>query len=112
MTKIEQATALEVSCLKQDPAPAWDPLPLLWAACNCVRIERAARPLVDEDYKDSIAGASAMLNDLLTSWVWQARTSAERREYRRLIVEAVKRGLLSGYDCPRATMAAWAAIEE
>lgn len=109
MTKIEQATVLELSCLRADAQAAWDPLPLLRAAMESVRVQRAARPLADEDYKDSIAGSSAALADLLAGWVWQARTSAERREYRRLLAEAGRRGLLSGYDCPRSTMEAWAA---
>jgi hypothetical protein len=32
--------------------------------------------------------------------------------YIRLLNEASKRGLLNGYDCPRATSAAWAALNE
>ena len=47
------------------------------------------------DYKDHIAAKSEQLSELLIG------------ESKKLIKEANKRGLLNGYDCPRATSEAW-----
>jgi hypothetical protein len=107
--KTKSRTELEVRCLKEIRATeAWDPLPMLRAVCREISLPAG----FDGDYKDAIADKSARLSDRLREGEALSRTSAERRMYIRLLNEASKRGLLNGYDCPRATSAAWAALNE
>lgn len=108
-TKTKSRTDLEVRCLEEIRATeAWDPLPMLRAVCREISLPSN----FDGDYKDAIADKSARLSDRLREGEALSRTSAERRMYIRLLNEASKRGLLNGYDCPRATSAAWAALNE
>lgn len=103
---IEAQTTLEISCLREG-AQTWDPLPLLRGVMGLVETQVGA-----DDYKSSAAALSGALFDVLLQWVEGAQTSAARREYKRLLAEAGRRGLLSGQDCPRSTLAAWAATKE
>lgn len=108
-TKTLSRVALEASCLKALQATeAWDPLPLLRGIVREVTLADE----FDGDYKDAIASLSARLADRIWEYEVRSRTSAERRAYARVKEEASRRGLLNGYDCPRATSAAWKAIEE
>lgn len=106
-TKTISRTELEVSCLKE-ATEAWDPLPMLRAIAR----ETALPSSFDGDYKDAIADKSARLSLRLREYEALAGSSAERRMYIRLLNEASRLGLLDGYDCPRATTAAWAAITD
>jgi len=106
--KTKARTDLEARCLKEIRATeAWDPLPMLRAMCREISLPAG----FNGDYKDAIADKSARLSDRLRECEALSGTSAERRMYVRLLNEASKRGLLNGYDCPRATSAAWAALE-
>jgi hypothetical protein len=107
--KTKSRTDLEVRCLKEIHATeVWDPLPMLRAMCRQISLPSK----FDGDYKDAIADLSARLSDRLRECEALSSTSAERRMYVRLLNEASRRGLLNGYDCPRATSAAWAALNE
>ena len=106
--KTKARTDLEARCLKEIHATeAWDPLPMLRAMCREISLPAG----FDGGYKDAIADKSARLSYRLRECEALSGTSAERRMYVRLLNEASKRGLLNGYDCPRATSAAWAALE-
>ena len=107
-TKTLSRVALEASCLKALQATeAWDPLPLLRGIMKEVGLD----PAFDGDYKDAITSLSARLADKIWEYEVRSSTSAERRAYARVKEEASRRGLLNGYDCPRATSAAWATLE-
>ena len=106
-TKTLSRIALEASCLKALQATeAWDPLPLLRGIAREVTLADG----FDGDYKDAIASLSAQLADKIRDYEVLSRTSAERRMYVRVREEASRRGLFNGYDCPRATSAAWAEL--
>lgn len=106
-TKTLSRVALEASCLKTLQATeAWDPVPLLRGIAREVTLADG----FDGDYKDAIASLSARLADRIWEYEVRSRTSAERRAYVRVKEEASRRGLLNGYDCPRATSAAWATL--
>jgi hypothetical protein len=108
-TKTLSRVALEASCLRDlQTLEAWSPVPLLRGIAKEVSLD----PAFEGDYKDAIASKSARLRERIWSYSCQARTSAERRMYDRVMSEASKRGLLNGYDCPRATSAAWTALME
>jgi hypothetical protein len=108
-TKTLSRVALEASCLKTLQATeVWDPLPLLRGIMKEVGLD----PAFEGDYKDAIASLSARLAERIWEYEVRSRTSAERRAYARVKEEASRRGLLNGYDCPRATSVAWKAMEE
>jgi hypothetical protein len=107
--KTASRTELEARCLRDiDAIETWTPVPLLRGIAKEVSLD----PAFDGDYKDAIASKSARLRDKIWGYACQARTSVQRRMYDRVMHEASKRGLLNGYDCPRATSAAWAALME
>ena len=110
MDKVQEAVSFEESCLKEEPIPAWDPIPLLRGVAKMVRQQHYAKPTFEGDYKDSIAEQSDMMFEVLNNWAWNAKTSAERRSYKRVLGEAYRLGLLYGHECPRATIAAWSSL--
>lgn len=104
MNKIDAKIALEMSCLKDVCiAEGAEIMPKLIAMAREVRLD----PQFEGDYKDEIAQMSARLSWNLWTCEQQQETSAMRRFYARVKAEASRRGLLNGYDCPRATHQAW-----
>ena len=112
MNKVQETISFETECLKDELVSAWDPMPMLRGAAKMIRERHHAKPYFDGDYKDNIAEQSAMLFELLSGWAWNSQTSEARRQYKRVLGEAYKLGLLSGYDCPRATIEAWSRLLE